>query len=100
MLRAVPVVVALATSALVATEVRGQYAHLAAGVGLSAGTGGSAPALDLSAIAGGGTASVHTRVHVHSDAYTFPGLSLPEGRPLRTENVLTQVSARVVDAAR
>jgi hypothetical protein len=31
----------------------------------------------VSAVAGGGTASVRSRVHLHRDAFTFPGISIP-----------------------
>jgi hypothetical protein len=37
--------------------------------------------LRISAVAGGGTASLRTRIHLHRDAFTFPtfpGVSLPE----------------------
>jgi hypothetical protein len=34
--------------------------------------------LRISAVAGGGTASLRTRIHLHRDAFTFPGVSLPD----------------------
>jgi hypothetical protein len=51
--------------------------------------------LRLSAIAGGGTASLRTRVHAHRDAFTFPGIpefDLP-GLTLPVQDITRSASA-------
>jgi hypothetical protein len=170
MLRVMAVVVVLSTSVMVPTESLAQGGHLAGGAGLSAGTGGRAPAmkvsagfqssphigfelelsvlprldfgtheiglnpvvgLDLppsfptttiastgrltavqvnvivpitaggklrvSAVAGGGTAHVRTRVHLQRNAFTLPGISVPgfdlPGLTLPAEDITRSESA-------
>lgn len=53
--------------------------------------------LRVSAVAGGGTAGLRTRVHLHRDAFTFPGISIPEfdlpGLTLPAQDITRSASA-------
>jgi hypothetical protein len=170
MLRVLTVAVVLSASVLVATESWAQGGHVAGGAGLSAGTGGPAPAMRVSAgfqssrhigfevelsviprldfgtheiglnpvggfdlpssfpattiastgrltavqvnvivpitaarkvrvsaVAGGGTANVRTRVHLRRNAFTLPGISVPgfdlPGLTLPAEDITRSDSA-------